>query len=511
MFKVRLADVEKSFLLLLENSRFGQAAVMVKQSLKHLQTATEYAAVLELVQKIPLEQRLERPSCRQIYIELLSLNQLEPEILIFLEQAKSLCSRSEFAELELEYVGFLTMQSRFGDMKSKLEPLLLLLQDENLGRAYTWLGWALFELQCPEWQDYFQTGLPYLKNLDLARGLINYGYCLSESGLTTQAQAVWQQALPLVKHRPRTTAHILYNLGVITQRYFLPQAEGYFLELERVSHHPMAASHRASAWNGIALSRRIRGEWSRAEFAYKKALTQAQSFFERSTAYRGLARVYLLSNRPSLALKILAVAFKENQLERDGLLLTKAQVLLAVGFAQEASQALAQINNPQKDSLRWSVELLQSELARQQADQPLAIALLNGLPLESLAAREEALRFTDLMALLPQMPVPLVYQTSLVVQIKTRGGLVVRVNGSPIFLTTGGKVAELLVFLLEHQSASSDQICAALYQGVDLPKAKRRLGMLVQSLRQSLGWQDSLKIKASVYLLDPSTTWQHKA
>ncbi len=509
MFKISLADVEKSFLLLLHHLRFIQAANLLEQALKHLQTASQYAVLLELMQKIPLEQRLKLHPCRRMYMQLLSLNKLEPELLGFLEQTKNLCSPSEYAELELEYVGFLTMHSRFSDMKARLEPLLLRLHNENLGRAYTWLGWALFELQLPEWQASFQKGLPLLKNIGLARGLINYGYCLSEAGLSAKAQSVWQEALPLVKHRAQTTAHILYNLGVDAQRHFLPQAEGYFLELERVSRNPSAATHRASAWNGIALSRRVRGQWSRAEAAYKKALSQAQGSFERTNAYRGLARVYLLSGRANQALKILEDAFHQDQLEQDSLWLTKAQVLLAVHSPQEVSHTLAQISNPQKESVRWSVALLQGELARQAGNPDLAKALLVGLPLESLAAREEALRFPELLALLPQKPVPLVYQTDLVVRVETQDSLLVQVNDVPIMLSH--KMTELLVFLLEHQGfCSMTQICAALYQGLDLQKAKRRLSVLVQMLRQMLGWQASLQANHGAYRLDSNAVWQYE-
>ncbi len=509
MFRISLADVKVSFLVLLHSGSYLKASEVIERSLKHLQTPDEYASILDLLLLIPRVSLLELHSCRCVLARVLALNQRETDLLRLLEQCKPLCSAEDFAGLQLELACSLELGSQAMRVRGLLEEIIGLLEGESLGRALVWYGWVLFELKVVDWQVFFERGFLLLDGLWLARGLINYGYCLSESGFADQAKLVWLRALPLVKNRVRTKAHLLYNLGVLSQKFFLPEAEIYFLELERVSRNPGAVSMRAGAWLGVALSRRVRGEWSRAEAAYESALSEAEDAFDKSNAYRGLARVYLLSGRALKALEILEFALAEPLLEPDALLLGKAQVLLKMGLLEETALILQRVSGT-KDSLRWGVAVLQAELARLAGQVDVAKTILLGLPLDSLLAREEALRFPELMALLPVPPVPLLYNPDLVVQVEARGTLVVRVNGVQIPIPPCGKVAELLVFLLENNGKSSlEPICDALYRHVDLKRAKRRLWMVVRALRVSLGWEGSVQAGFGAYLLDPNTVWQY--
>lgn len=508
MLRIRLTDVSTSFLLLCEGQRFSQAADVIRRSLRYLQTESDYRAVLDLLLQIPLEFRLSLHDCRRVFAHVLALNGLDLELQDFIVACEKVCLHVELAELQLEYAAILEKKRSFLELRLLLEPLLPMFSAESLGRAETCLGWALFELKDPTWKEHFQRGLALLQGIFLARALINYGYCLSEAGLSAQAEAIWLEALPLVRHRVRTTAHLLYNLGVTAQRHFLIQAEQYFLELERVARFPEAASLNSAAWSGIALARRVRGQWSRSEVAYEKALAAAQDSFDQSTAYRGLARVYLLSGRANKALEVLEFALLGSEQDSDGLWLVQAQVLLSLGFTARAGAALSRVRQPEKDSLFWGVKLLQAELARQAGDNLAAQRLLLGLPLDSLIAREEAVRFPALLALLPDQPKPLGYQTELSVAVVATGLLQVSLNELRLPIPPRGKVAELLVFVLESGGACSvEKAAAALYPNVELPLAKQRLRAVVRLLQQAFGWAGSLKVEAGRLVLDPEAKW----
>jgi tetratricopeptide (TPR) repeat protein len=509
VFVLKLGDVSESFLLLCADSRFEAAAEVVERSLKHLQTADEYMAILELLRQVPLSVLLDVQCCRVVFTKVLVLNGLDSESLRFVEQCRLCCSRAELAQVQLEYCLILESNRSFADLKLLLEEVVPRLEGECLGRGLVLLGRAFFELQMTDWQVFFERGLGLLQGLGRARALITFGYCLSEAGLVSRAEAVWLEALPLVRHRARTTAHIFYNLGVVAQRFFKPEAEGFFLELERVSRHPAAVALRAAAWLGVGLARRVRGEWSRAEAAYEVALSAAELPEDRSAAYRGLARVYLLSGRDAKALKILDFALTEPDLDPDLLCLTKAQVLLAQGWLEDTRVVLGLIVGVQKESVRWSLAILRAELARLAGQLELIPDLLAGLPLDSLVAREEAGRLKALMALLPDQPLPLEYHSKLVVRVEAMGLLKVKINGVGVLIPPSGKVAELLVFLLEHNGSNPEQICLALYKGVDVRKAKRRLWNLVGSLRQCLGWEGSVRIREGSFWLDSDATWEY--
>jgi diaminopimelate decarboxylase len=88
------------------------------------------------------------------------------------------------------------------------------------------------------------------------------------------------------------------------------------------------------------------------------------------------------------------------------------------------------------------------------------------------------------------------------------------VNGRAVTLAPAGRLAELLVFLLESDgTATLEAINTAFFPGaVDRTayrRANKAVWKLVETLRHALGWNSSLIALGGAYQLDPNVTWQY--
>jgi hypothetical protein len=134
-----------------------------------------------------------------------------------------------------------------------------------------------------------------------------------------------------------------------------------------------------------------------------------------------------------------------------------------------------------------------------------------------LHAREEARCFPELMQLLyaanKPFPKPLEYVQGITVRVVAQGILSVRINDRPVNIAPTSRAGELLVYLLEQNGAASiDMISDAMFTHLgidDRKKARGAIWNLVKTLRQALGWQNSVMALRGAYQLDPNATWQY--
>ena len=113
-----------------------------------------------------------------------------------------------------------------------------------------------------------------------------------------------------------------------------------FIEGVRLTKNPKAASMRASILNSLGASRRVLGEWSRAEFAYHHALQVAIDLSDRQQSHLGLARTLRLSGRPAEALETLELALHIYDTETPIVNVAKSMAFLALNDSVRAKIAL---------------------------------------------------------------------------------------------------------------------------------------------------------------------------
>ncbi len=498
---------------LLEQKSFQQARVLLGHFLPKLESNLEYERTIGLLKNIPLVVFQHDFVFAKYYAEVLCGAAKLEELNQFIETTRLTFSIAQTALLQLEFAIGLQGVYKHEEAMQLLEQIKPNLKNEPLGIALCHLGWSLFEKQ-KRWETAFQSALPLLHGLELARALINFGHCLSQSGQHQKARNAWLEALPLVKHRAKTRAYILYNLAIVSQRQMLPDSEAYFLELERVSRNPKALDRRASALNGIAMQRRIRGEFPRAQAAYQEALRCAITNIDLLAAYIGLARVYEFAGKAAKSLAILEEALLKPELPKDQLGVCKASALLALGDVQGTWEMLEIVGDVKLDNVRWVVAFCKAELARRFGREADAIAYLQDLPIHNLHAREEAGRYPELVRLLAKYhlptPQPLEYFSGITVRVEATNLLRVYVNQRLLDIAPTGKIATMLVYLLEHgKSSSTSALRDIMYPNHDPNDARKRLWDTAKALQKILGWKESVQNPRGAYLLDPNIIWKY--
>jgi tetratricopeptide (TPR) repeat protein len=368
------------------------------------------------------------------------------------------------------------------------------------------------------WRDAFQNARESLSGVELGRVLLNEGGCLSESNQRAEARTTWLEALPHFKSHPKLLAWTRYNLGISALQDLEPEAEHHFLEAVSLTKNPKAAEMRSAVFRGLGASRRVFGEWDRAEFAYRQAVQTATALDDREEAHIGLARTLRLAGRPSKALETLELALHIYDTETPIVNIGRALAFLALNDTTHAKTALEKVGTLVSVSDQWLYRIASAELARREGRLTDAVGLLEGLPVHSLHPREEVRQWSKLFELLAladkPVPLPLEYLTRMVVRVQAAGALRVAVNGRGVQLVPTHRPGELLVFLLENDGvASLDQIRDALYpdavEAKDKERTQKSIWKLVDALRHALGWESAVLSLRGAYQLDPNVTWDY--
>jgi tetratricopeptide (TPR) repeat protein len=513
MSKISVADAVSTCEMLLIEERFEDMAKVLEVLMPQMQNIEQWHVLLAIYERVPTNVRFNSPVLATTYASVLAGNQLVSELLEYTAYALNIHHGLDGARLWLERAFALAQTGRWVEIQDGLTPMLSFLSGRQLGIAWRRLGRALFELGEP-WEHAFSQARVFLTGRDLGFTRLEEGYCLSQRQRASEARDAWFEALPLFRSDAKMLAWVRYNLGIGALRDLDPEAERHFLEADRLTHNPQASVLRSAALSGLAGSRRVFGEWSRAESTYREALRLAADAHDRKESYFGLARTLRLAKQYIEALEVLEMALHDKTLEAHSLHVTRAKCFLALNQPNKARESLEQVGQVVSEYDRWLERIARAELARRDGHLDEAVTLLEGLPVHTLHAREEVRQWPQLFQLLEAagkpVPVPLEYVQGTTVRVAALGVLRVTVNDRGVPIVPTGRVGELLVFLLEHGGvASLEVISEALYPDVTHERARKSVWMLVKFLRTALGWDGAVIALRAAYQLDPNVTWQY--
>ncbi len=164
-----------------------------------------------------------------------------------------------------------------------------------------------------------------------------------ETKQSDKARKLWLEALPYLKTHQRLLAWTRYNLGISALYDLEPEAERHFLEAVELTKNSKAAGMRASILCGLGASRRVLGEWDRAEYSYHQAINAASEQDNLEQAYIGLARTLRLAGRPTEALETLELALHIYDTETPIVNVGRALAFLALNDTKHAKAALERV------------------------------------------------------------------------------------------------------------------------------------------------------------------------
>jgi tetratricopeptide (TPR) repeat protein len=513
MKRAKPSDVHQLCGLLLKQQKYEKVIQLLETYLSEYEDTEGWARTSEFIEQMPDNFRYHVFPVALIYAKALRIQKRVDELLEWSNRVAAHFGVVESATIQSEIAGGLNWAQRYSEARVLLEQSLPHLKGESLGVTWSRLGFALFYLKQP-WREAYACARALLTGHELGRALLNEGHCLEQSNLRVEARKVWLEALACFHDNPYSLAWTRYNLGMNALRDSDLEAERHFLEAIRHTQSPKAVNLRPAALNGLAAFHRSLGEWNRAETAYRQVLRLPCDPYDREQAYRGVARTFYLSARPVQALEVLELALHEPTLAHHMIHLARAMAFLVLGQTSYAKSVLAQVGNTPSESNRWLLRIAQAELARQEGRLDEAVALLDGLPLHTLHAREEVRQFPLLFDLLraagKEVPQPLEYVQGTTVWVKAQGVLEVSVNGRPIEMHPTSRVGELLVFLLEQGGAATLEVIEdALYSSRPYSRRRQAIWNLVKKLREALGWEDSVRSLHRAYQLDPAATWHY--
>jgi tetratricopeptide (TPR) repeat protein len=483
-----------------------------------IRVSEDWGILLELLDRIPEKEIRNLPKLALIYVEALSWNHQHDRLLAFTDQSFAMYTGEQVAQILFFRSSSLLTRNDLLNTLESLESALSELTGELRGRALARRGLVLFRLG-KSWENCFLEAKEFSIGRNWGLACLNYGHCLDESQRPKEARAIWLEALSMLQGDSYSLAWLRYNLGA---SYFLDlellEAERHFLEGQRLSNNLKTLSMQPSILIGLAGVRRACGEWPRAEFNYREAILLASESVDRVPALIGLARTLLFANRATEAIETLELGLTGDDLHNPDVQVARALVLLKLNDPAGARRALESMTSPVVGTNQWLESLCRAELARREGRLEDAVKTMTGLPTNTLHAREEVRAWPELFALLQAaglpVPLPLEYPDGLTVSVRACGSLQVSVNGRAVTIAPSGRLAELLVFLLEMDgSATLEQIMDAMFPDVlddaARNRARKAIWKLVETLRHTLGWAASIVALRGAYGLDAAVTWEY--
>jgi tetratricopeptide (TPR) repeat protein len=374
---------------------------------------------------------------------------------------------------------------------------------------------ALARLNRSGWENAFLQARALLT----ARAL---GICLMEQGsqyfLRTDYEAArrfYSQSFALLKDDPLYGAWLKSHLGLLCLQQGLPEAESHFLEMQKFARHNDAKLLRSRAWCYLAASRRVLGEWDRAEAAYQEAFHLAKEDDDRFEARRGLGYSYRLAGQTQKALEVLhsATTWRKTSEPRE-----QVDIAAVLIMQHDQTGALEVIEKIASDIIKPQhverLQIVKAELYRQQGNIKAALELLQTVSMTALWTREEARCFPALFALAAaqgrHVLKPLIQSNNIVVEVRAMGALRVLVNDRLIPIKSISRAGEVLVALLENgKEISTEQLANLLYPRLGKRQGMQALSKQISTLRDALGWNKSLTSEGGITQLDPEVIWDY--
>jgi len=518
---IRFADLCPTLEALKIQEKYDEMAHWLEGAMRDVQGPPDWAAGLLEMRRLEPALLERHPGLAVCYARTLMNNRLEREVLEFSEAVLPQLPPLEHAELWVDYALALANTGLAREAYTGLEQALPFLSPELSGVAQRRLGRCAFALGLP-WQGHLEASRALLTHPPRMWGLTLdvQAWCECESGDLERAQNLWLEALPCFPRDRYFQSWIHYNLGITTlRRGDLQEASAHLREAVRLSQHPEARAMRPTALLGLGLLRRSRGEWLRALQIYRDLLEGVGEVWVEQTALVAYIKCLRLAGLRREALEEATRATLRFP-DHAPLKVAKAAVHLAWKQKEQARRELEGSPQPQIliPTARWLFYLVQAELCRQAGDEAGIHPWLENVPLDTVQVREEIPFFPELYATLESPPSPLEH-FPLSVEVQAEGMLEVRVSGEVLPLSATGRVAELLLYLLEHGGqATLEQLLTALFpeqkgegQGGVRSNRRKALADLIGKLRAALGWADSVRYTQGRYRLDPSpeVSWNY--
>ncbi len=507
-----IAVFSESLKHLLAHKKWDVARRTFQLAYQKAKTLNHFTSLVTLLSKVPLDLR-----CSENWLEIslqIACNGREPKLILEMQAKLTTQQRQDYAA----YIAW--AYRKLERLNDALHFLINLDSVFNPGLAWRVHGECLAALQKKAWVESFEKACQLLSGRSLGICRMEYGSSCFLQGELIQAQTQYNQAYALLKHDPFYAVWIKYNLGLLTLELGLPEAEQHFYTVQDLSNRQDAKAFRSRAWSGIGAVRRSQGQWNRAIFAYERGIQYVNQYNDgddRIAAMCGLAHTYRCAGQLNNALDILLEALDRSD-ETDKIRILIAATSLQQGDIQETQKQLAQLEQQsQHGEAKIRLSLVNAELARIQGRNSQALEHFQDVDPKRLCALEERHCFPELFAFAEQhgwVFSSLAKSAPLLVNVQALGVLRVEVNQQGINLKSNSKVAELLVYLLEHHGhASTENMIEALYpETKNIRLSSQALWALVKQLRESLGWDGSIQNKGNAYSLgQDNVTWYYDA
>lgn len=481
---------------LTEQGRVDLALRLLQNANEQHQTYHQAERFLHLLESVPEPLRQEL-IFQRIYLQTLARARRPKDVLAWFE------SNTPADGLHL-YRAWALLQLNQNQQAMELLQSLCEASVPDRGLYYRCMGMAMNRLKQPGWQDCFEQARAHLQGNALGRMLLDYGWHLYSSGQHAPAHATWAEALIYLESDPYYLAWTHSNIGYLLLKNKPAEAEQHFLEALRISQKKAAHGFRSRALLGLGIVRRMFGELQRALQAYQEAYKVKGDADDTQLALWGWGHTLRLMGQVEEGLAKLLQAYRINPEER-WIELDIAAAYLMLGHLEYLEQKLPYLRTiALKDREKIQLGILEAEWLRCKGDLAQAQARLASVESNHFWFREELSCFPLLASAVQgaQTRVRAAYR----VEVNPYGRLEVRVNDRAVPLPAVSKAGELLVFLLIRGGSASLEV---LLDQIATPgkNPRKALWEVVNSLRLTLGWKDSVRSTGRMYTLDPESEW----
>lgn len=371
---------------------------------------------------------------------------------------------------------------------------------------------ALTRLGSPDWREAYADALRVARGRDRALARLDYAVALSWREEDVAARPEFAQAAVEFAGDAWGQAFAGSNLGITCLRLGdLRGAERALGQARKVAGKDGAGQHRMAVQQGLGGVYRAYGEYPRARWAFREAARLALTVDDRVTALLGEAHTLTLWGRPDEALTVLYdAAGQAGMLDPDAgshpVFASVAAVRLLLGDEAGAREALGRTGKLTRDDRRLA-DVVRAELSRRGGDPEAARAALLSLDMRPVWVGEMARLFPALFALVDVLPLA---PPPPVARVNAEGPVTVTLHGEPLPLRPGRPEAALLVLLVaEGGRLSRERVQDALdLPGRDENARRKELSRVVGTLREVLGWPESVVTEGGMIGLSAEVEWR---
>jgi tetratricopeptide (TPR) repeat protein len=408
--------------------------------------------------------------------------------------------------LRLERAWAFVIDEDFVAAEAILREIIPGLMDISLGFAYRCQTSIEFQLG-RDWRSTWQHVRSRLSGRALGVALLDEAFQYAQVGEEERSRASAVEAAPLLERDPYYFAWAQHSLGMSYLRdNLLEQAELALVESEQLSRQRRAQAFRARALCGIGSLRRAQGHLRVAETHYRQAVKSAQESDDLMQALWGVGHCLRLQGNPEIALEQFKRASRV-KVASNWIEVHRALALLMLERTDEAQQALERAGEVHGATVQRS-QIARAELLRLQGRESDARTMLEQVPFNGLATREESQLFPALFGLLDGKDVANQREFAQH-RIEVKADLTaICIDGRTVMINPTVNFAQLLAVLLEQGGTlEMETLVQRIWPQATLEQKRKQLWRTVQQLRDALGWQNAVVALKDAYQLDSSASW----